>query len=135
MCGAPWTRSSPAVQAVETPIALASPGYCKGNALKACEEGRNPGLRSASQRTANYVSCSVSRLNPSYWSSRRRRCGALNVGQQRRLRAEHLGHGAPRADLVAPCRRIGRRAADPDGADHLVAVDDDRQAARIGEIA
>src|SRR5882672_1249509 len=84
------------------------------------------------ERSLNLLFCGVIAAAR---SSGCRRCGALDVGQQRWLRAEHLGHGAPGADLVAPCRRIGRRAADPDGADHLVAVDDDRQAARIGEIS
>src|SRR5258706_11654297 len=60
---------------------------------------------------------------------------ALHVGQQRRLRAHYLGERAPGADFIAPDRHARRRAAHADGADQLIAVDDDRKAAGIGEIA
>src|SRR5882672_4893469 len=60
---------------------------------------------------------------------------ALHVGQQRRLRAHDLGERAPSADFVAPHRNARRGTADADSADQLIAVDDDWQAAGIGEIA
>src|SRR5258707_523217 len=63
------------------------------------------------------------------------RAAALHVGQQRRLRAHDLGQRAPSADFVAPHRNARRGTADADSADQLIAVDDDRQAAGIGEIA
>src|SRR4051812_1972227 len=60
---------------------------------------------------------------------------ALHIGEQRRLRPDDLGQCAPSADLIAPDRDARGRTAHTDRADHLVAVDDDRQAAGIGEIA
>src|SRR5579863_8082087 len=61
--------------------------------------------------------------------------GTPDIGQQRGLRTDDLGERAPGADLVAPDRQVAARAADPDGADELVAVDDDRQSAALVEVA
>src|SRR5580700_1259198 len=61
-----------------------------------------------------------------------------DVRKQLGLLAHDLVQGTPCADFIAP--RIGVeharcRSPDTDRADELVAVDDDRQAAGIGEIA
>jgi hypothetical protein len=53
----------------------------------------------------------------------------LDVRQQRRLWPDNLGQCAPSADLVTPDWNVRRRAADADSADHLVAIDDNRQTA------
>src|SRR5215831_15608788 len=60
--------------------------------------------------------------------------GVWQVGQQRRLWAEYGRQSVVAADLVAPCRRGGRHAADADGAEEL-AVNHDGKRAGIGEIA
>src|SRR5262249_56587349 len=90
--------------------------------------GRAMGTRLWGVRKRNADAAEPAGLLPS-------RRAPLHIGQQWRLRAHHLGESAMGADLVAPFRQRRRRAADPDCTDELVAVDDDRQRARIGEIA
>src|SRR5215510_12641995 len=69
----------------------------------------------------------------SCWLSSRR--ARLHVGQQRQLRAHHLDESAMSADLIAPFRERRRRTTDPYRANELIAVDEDRQRARVWKIA
>src|ERR1700722_8568955 len=58
----------------------------------------------------------------------------LDIGQERRLRADDLAQRPPGADFVAPDRQVAGRAADPDDADQLVATDHDGQSAALRKI-
>jgi len=51
------------------------------------------------------------------------------------MAAADLGKSAVGADLVAPFRLGRRRSSDPHRANELVAIDENLQRARIGEIA
>src|SRR5207302_7315922 len=64
----------------------------------------------------------------------RSHCRRIHDRQEIGLFAHDLAQSAPGADFIVPIWAPGR-PADADGADQLVAIDDDWQSAALGEVA